>query len=61
MVIDFKLATEPGLECRIPTAAEENDVHEGVRRNVKVKDQLDLFFQPDGEIQNTCDGVCDPE
>ncbi|TKD01389.1 hypothetical protein E8A74_31600 [Polyangium fumosum] len=61
VVIDFKLATEPGLECRLPTEAEKNDVHEGVRRNVKVKDQLDLFFQPDGQIQNTCDGACDPE
>ncbi|MDI1428786.1 hypothetical protein [Polyangium sorediatum] len=61
VVIDFKLATEPGLECRLPTEAEKNDVHEGVRRNEKVKDQLDLFFQPDGQIQNTCDGACDPE
>lgn len=61
VVIDFKLATEPGIECRVPTAADKNDVHEGVRRNVKVKDQLDLFFQPDGQIQNTCEGACDPE
>lgn len=61
VVIDFKLATEPGLECRVPTEAEKNDVHEGVRRNVKVKDQLDLFFQPDGQIENTCEGACDPE
>lgn len=61
VVVDFKLATEPGIECKIPTAGEKNDVHEGVRRNVKIKDQLDLFFQPDGQIQNTCDGACDPE
>jgi len=59
--VDFKLAVEPGIECRIPTEDEKNDVHEAVRRNAKIRDQLDLFFQPDGMISNTCDGACDPE
>ncbi len=61
VVVDFKLATEPGLICKVPAAAEKNGVHEDVRRNTKIKDQLDLFFQPNGMIQNTCDGPCDPE
>jgi hypothetical protein len=61
VVVDFKLATEPGIEARIPTEAEKNDVHEGVRRNPRIKQQLDAFFQPDGVIQNFCDDACDPE
>jgi hypothetical protein len=59
--VDFKLAKEPGVECRIPAEDEENDVHEGVRRNVKIKAQLDAFFQPGGMVENFCDGACDPE
>jgi hypothetical protein len=61
VVVDFKLDALPGVYCKIPTEAEKNDVHEGVRRNVKIKEQLDLFFRPDGMIQNTCSGACDPE
>jgi len=61
VVVDFKLATVPGIYCKIPAEADKNDVHEGVRRNVKIKEQLDLFFQPNGQIQQTCDGPCDPE
>lgn len=60
--VDFKLANpEPGIECRLPSEAEKNDVHEGVRRNVKMKAQLDAFFQPNGMVEQFCDGVCDPE
>lgn len=61
VVVDFQLATEPGIESRIPTEAEKNDVHENVRRNARIKQQLDSFFRPDGTIQNFCDGACDPE
>jgi len=60
-VVDFQLATEPGIECRIPTADEKNGVHEGVRHNPKIKLQLDAFFQPNGQIENFCDGPCNPE
>jgi hypothetical protein len=61
VIVDFKLASEPGVECRIPAESDKNDVHEGVRRNEKIKMQLDAFFQPDGTIQHFCDGPCDPE
>lgn len=61
VVVDFKLATEPGIEARVPTEEEKNDVHEGVRRNPGMKLQLDAFFQPDGVISNFCDGPCDPD
>ena len=61
VIVDFKLATEPGVESRVPTEEEKNDVHEGVRRNARMKMQLDAFFRPDGVIENFCDGACDPE
>jgi hypothetical protein len=61
LLVDFKLKQLPGIECRLPTEAERNDVHEGVRRNARVKRQLDAFFRPEGRIEHPCDGPCDPE
>ncbi len=62
VVVDFKLdpSKEPGVQCRVPTQDEKNNVHEGVRRHPKIKQQIDLFFQPGGLIQNTCAGPCTP-
>jgi hypothetical protein len=60
VVVDFNLKTLPGVYCRLPTKEEATDVHEGVRRNPKIKQQLDQFFQPGGLIQNTCGGPCTP-
>jgi hypothetical protein len=31
-----------------------------VRRDPKMKQQLDRFFQKDGTIQDTCTGPCTP-
>ncbi|MFO0572749.1 MAG: hypothetical protein U1A78_02025 [Polyangia bacterium] len=61
VVVDFNLTTLPGVYNRIPTKDETNNVHEGVRRSAKIKQQLDLFFQPSGTIQNTCSGACNPD
>jgi hypothetical protein len=62
VLVDFKLAPDkiPGIYCRLPTASEKNGVHEGVRRHPKIKQQIDQFFQPTGQIQNTCAGPCVP-
>jgi hypothetical protein len=59
--LDFNLDEVPGLFNRTPPEGAENEVHEGVRRTQATEDQLDAFFQPDGEIVNFCDGACDPE
>jgi hypothetical protein len=59
--IDYKLAELPGVYCQLPSPDQTPEVHEEVRRNAKVKAQLNAFFQPDGMITNTCDGMCDPE
>ncbi len=62
VVVDFKLdpAKEPGVLCRVPTQADKNNVHEGVRRHPKIKQQIDLFFSDKGQIENTCAGPCIP-
>ena len=39
----------------------DNDTHEAVRRTDSARDQIDRFFQPDGVIEQLCDGPCDPE
>ncbi|UJR79495.1 hypothetical protein [Sandaracinus amylolyticus] len=59
------------LDCRealgieiVPTAQipdEENAIHESVRRNPRVQDQVDAFLRADGAVTQTCDGPCDPE
>ena len=61
MAVDYKLDVVPGIDARLPTEDEKNDVHEDVRRNDKIRDQIDTFMTPDGLIENFCDGPCDPE
>lgn len=59
--VDYKLAELPGVYCKLPSPDQEPEVHEQVRRNPKIKAQLNAFFQPNGMITNTCEGICDPE
>jgi len=56
---DFGIDPLPGILAIPPP--EGNDVHDGVRDLDAVNRQIDLFFQSDGHIEHTCDGVCDPE
>ena len=56
---DFGISPFPG-EIAIPPA-QDNPVHEAVRRLNASKAQIDQFFQMNGSIVNTCNGACDPE
>jgi len=56
---DFGISPLPG-EIAIPPA-QDNPVHEAVRRLEASKAQIDQFFQVNGSIVNTCNGACDPE
>lgn len=49
----------PGTFADFP--AEGNAAHEGVRRSDAGQRQIDGFLRPDGRIEHTCDGPCDPE
>ncbi|WP_408889130.1 hypothetical protein ACJ2CR_34220 [Myxococcus faecalis] len=54
---DFGLPSPlPGTVANLP--ADDNPVHEGVRRNTKGREQVDLFLRPDGKVEATCGGVC---
>jgi hypothetical protein len=62
VAVDFMYPDPAGIEAELPDPPpDEYNVHEGVRRNPKVRDQIDAFLRPGGEIENFCDGPCDPE
>ena len=61
VVVDYNLDVLPGVYAELPPDEEQNDVHEQVRRNPKIKEQIDVFLTPGGKIENFCDGPCDPE
>jgi hypothetical protein len=56
---DFGIDPLPGAQALPPSV--DNEAHEGVRRSESAKEQLHRFFMPDGLVEHTCDGVCDPE
>jgi hypothetical protein len=54
----------PGAEPAPPGTRrpeDDNPAHEGVRRSPAAIRQIDTFWAPDGRIEQTCDGVCDPD
>ena len=57
---DFGIAEPlPGTYATLPASA--NPGHEGVRRLDAGMEQIDSFLRPDGVIEHTCEGLCDPE
>lgn len=56
---DFGIDPLPGIEARPPD--EGNEVHNTVRELDAACSQIDLFLRPDGRIEHTCEGLCDPE
>lgn len=62
VVVDFKIPELPGIEAALPKdPPDEYNVHEKVRRNPKIREQIDMFLRPGGKIENPCEGICDPE
>ncbi|MDC0717418.1 hypothetical protein [Nannocystis bainbridge] len=60
--VDYHVPELPGIEAEIPKEPPgEYNVHENVRRNPKIRTQIDMFLRPGGQIENFCDGACDPE
>ena len=60
--VDYMVPVLPGVEAELPAPPDDMyNVHELVRRNPKIRDQIDAFFAPGGSIENFCDGPCDPE
>lgn len=62
VVVDFMVPNPAGIEAKLPESPpDEYNVHEAVRRNPKIREQIDAFLRPGGEIENFCDGPCDPQ
>lgn len=62
VAVDYQLAELPGIYAEIPDdPADKDDVHELVRRNPRIRDQIDVFFSIEPVIANFCEGPCDPE
>ena len=62
VVVDYNLDELPGIYSELPPEPpNEENVHELVRRNPKMRDQIDAFWQIDPVLDNFCDGPCDPE
>lgn len=54
---DFGLpAPLPGTVADLP--AQDNAVHEGVRRDLEGRAQVDLFLAPGSRVESTCVGIC---
>jgi len=56
---DFGVDPQPGYYAVPP--AEQTEVHEGIRRLAAAHEQISRFLKSGGLIEQTCDGVCDPE
>jgi hypothetical protein len=60
----FVLYEIPGVPRRAPgtnSPGDDNAAHEGVRRAASAVTQIGRFIEPDGQVEHTCDGVCDPD
>jgi hypothetical protein len=62
VAVDFMLPELPGIEAKLPPdPPDEYNAHEKVRRNPKIREKIDMFLRTGGQIENFCDGPCDPE
>ena len=48
--------SQPGTR----SPGDDNAAHEGVRRSEAAVDQIGAFTAADGQVVQTCDGICDP-
>jgi hypothetical protein len=55
---DYGVDTEFYRSPTVPI--EGNEVHDSVRVEPAVLDQIDRFLQPGGMVEATCEGACDP-
>ena len=57
----FAIPETPVLALGTRDPIDDNPAHEGVRRSAAGHSMMDGFWRPDGDIRQTCDGVCDPD
>jgi hypothetical protein len=57
----FAIPGTPMLPLGTRDPVDDNPAHEGVRRSAAGHRMMDIYWHPDGVIEQTCDGVCDPD
>ncbi len=57
----FDFGTDPLPGDRAESTAENTPAHGQTRQTTASQEQIDRLFRPDGQIEQTCEGVCDPE
>jgi hypothetical protein len=60
-IVEFDFGIDPLPGEKAVPETQDSGVHEGTRRLEASMEQLDRFLMPGGLIEQTCDGVCDPE
>lgn len=60
-MVTFAIPGTPELPLGTRDPLANNPAHEGVRRSAAGHRMMDRFLRPDGVIEQTCDGVCDPD
>lgn len=59
VVASFGIDPLPGYYSQTPK--DETPAHEGVRKTGPLKEQLDQFLRPDGQINHLCQDTCNPD
>lgn len=59
--VEFDFGIDPLPSIQAEPSLGSNDVHEAVRRLEASKAQVDGFLRPGGSVEQTCEGICDPE
>lgn len=57
----FDFGTDPLPNARAEATTTVTPAHGETRRVQAAQEQIDRLFTPDGKVEATCDGVCDPE
>jgi hypothetical protein len=60
-MVEFDFGIKPLPDAKAIPPVDDTKAHEAVRRLAAAKEQLDRFLRPDGKIEATCQGPCDPE
>jgi hypothetical protein len=57
----FAIPGTPALPLGTRDPRADNPAHEGVRRSAAGHRMMDRYCRADGQVDQTCDGVCDPD
>lgn len=59
-IVEFDFGIAPLPSRTAQPSLDDTIAHEGVRRSKAGQEQLDRFLRPNGKIEATCEGPCDP-